>query len=212
MSDLHLYIGNKNLSSWSLRVWLLMRQAEISFTEHLIRLDEPATYETIKQQSPSGLVPCLHHGDIVIWDSLAISEYLNEIFPENHLWPASSAARALARAVSSEMHSGFSHLRKDWPMAFVQEGLSRQPSPGVTRDIERICTIWQNCLERFDADGPFLFGKFSIADAMYAPIISRFRTYGPLELPSPIRAYMDTIWSLPAMRAWGASATAETAL
>lgn len=209
MTEFVLHIGNKNLSSWSLRAWLVMKQADIPFREHLIRLDEPESRANLGASSPSGLVPCLEHGDVVVWDSLAIAEYLNDLFPEKGLWPADRAARAHARAVSAEMHSGFAQLRTVWPMVFAREGMRHIAPTGVKHDIERIVAIWTECRSRFGADGPFLFGAFSIADAMYAPVVSRFSTYGPLDLPDAARAYMDSIKELPAMREWGDGARAE---
>ncbi|MFQ5562891.1 MAG: glutathione S-transferase family protein [Parvularculaceae bacterium] len=211
MSAFILYIGDKNLSSWSLRAWLAMKLADVPFREHLIRLDEPETRASIGEHSPSGLVPCLKHGEIVVWDSLAIAEYLNDLFPEKGLWPAARAGRAHARAVSAEMHSGFAQLRTVWPMVFAREGMRHIAPPGVKRDIARIAEIWTECRTRFGAGGPFLFGGFTIADAMYAPVVSRFATYGPLDLSDSARAYMEAVRTLPAMREWGDGAKAEIA-
>lgn len=209
MTDLALCIGDKNLSSWSLRPWLLMKQAGIPFTEKLIRLDRPETTKEILKYSPSGKVPCLIDGDIAVWDSLAIAEYLAERFPEKQLWPAVVAARARARSVSAEMHSGFGELRKVWPMNFSRVGTRLLPPTGVASDVERISTIWSEARAAFGAGGPFLFGRFSIADAMYAPVVSRFMTYGPLDLPAAAAAYCEAVFSLPAMQEWGAGAARE---
>lgn len=211
MSELVLYIGDKNLSSWSLRAWLLMKQAGIPFREVLIRLDQDDTRTKILKQSPSGLVPCLTDGDLVIWDSLAIAETLAEDFPEKKLWPSDRAARARARSISAEMHAGFSALRKTWPMKFTALGLDQQPQAETARDIERIATIWTDTRQAFGAGGPFLFGEFSIADAFYAPVVSRFMTYGPVALPAAAAAYRDMMFALPVMQAWGDGAAREVA-
>lgn len=209
MSDLTLCIGDKNLSSWSLRPWLLMKLAGIPFTEKLIRLDQPDTTKEILKYSPTGKVPCLIDGEIAVWDSLAIAEYLAERFPDKQMWPAAVAARARARSISAEMHSSFGELRKTWPMKFSQIGL-RHPQPAaVAGDIKRISTIWTETRAAFGAGGPFLFGRFSIADAMYAPVVSRFMTYGPVDLPRAAAAYCETIFSLPAMQEWGVGAARE---
>jgi glutathione S-transferase len=209
MGKLTLVIGDKNLSSWSLRPWLLMKQAGVAFTEELILLDRPETKREILKRSPSGRVPCLVDGDLAIWDSLAIAEYLAEQYPEKSLWPAEVRARAVARAVAAEMHSGFANLRKEWPMKFAAEGLARPMSAEVAADVARIAEIWESCRRDFGAGGPFLFGRFSIADAMYAPVVSRFVTYGPVELPPRAAAWRDEIRTLAAMKEWGAGARAE---
>ena len=213
MTDLTLTIGDKNLSSWSLRPWLLLMQAGIPFTEQNIKLDQPETRKVLNEKSPSGLVPFLTHGDISIWDSLAISEYVAEQFPEKELWPAETNARAVARSIACEMHSGFSALRTVWPMHFLREGLQHLTSGGVQREIDRIDHIWTDCRTRFGKaaanDEGFLFGTFSVADAMFAPVVSRFVTYGPVSLSPEATAYRDLIWSLPTMKAWGEGARAE---
>jgi glutathione S-transferase len=208
MTDLTLFIGDKNLSSWSLRPWLAMTYAGISFTERLIRLDQESTRAEISDVSPSSRVPCLLDGDLVIWDSLSICEYLAEKFPEKHLWPDDRRAHATARSVSAEMHSGFSGLRSMWPMYFLREGM-RHTTHGIEGDIARIIEIWENCRRDFGAGGAFLFGRFSIADAMFAPVVSRFVTYGPVALPERAAAWRDMMWALPAMREWGKGALAE---
>lgn len=215
MTDLVLTIGDKNLSSWSLRPWLLLTQAGIPFTEQNIKLDKHDTRKILSEKSPSGLVPFLTHGDVSIWDSLAIAEYVAEQFPEKLLWPDDGHARAVARSVACEMHSGFSALRTVWPMHFLREGLRHLTSGGVQRDIDRINQIWTDCRTRFgkkaSSDEGFLFGAFSVADAMFAPVVSRFVTYGPVSLSPDASAYRDLIWSLPAMKAWGEGAQAELA-
>lgn len=210
MSGLILYIGDKNLSSWSLRPWLLMKQAGVSFTERVIRLDRPQTRAELADVSPSLRVPCLLDNELTVWDSLSICEYLAEKFPEKNLWPADRAARATARSVAAEMHSGFSALRTLWPMHFVREGM-RHTTHGIQDDIARIAEIWEGCRRDHGNGGAFLFGGFSIADAMFAPVVSRFVTYGPVDLPPRAAAWRDMMWALPAMREWGAGARAETA-
>lgn len=211
MADLILGIGDKNLSSWSLRPWFLMTGAGVPFTEENIRLDRPETRTVLQEKSPSGLVPYLIHGDVKIWDSLAICEYVNEFFPEKHLWPEDREARAVARSVSAEMHSGFSALRTVWPMMATREGLRHATSGGVQKNIDRINDLWTRCRREFRKGGDFLFGKFSIADAMYAPVVSRFVTYGPVALSPEAAVYRDTIMATPAMQTWIAGAEAELA-
>lgn len=208
MTNLTLYIGDKNLSSWSLRPWLAMTQAGISFTERMIRLDLESSKAALADVSPSSRVPCLMDENLVIWDSLSICEYLAETFPEKQLWPQDRRARATARSVSAEMHSGFSGLRSMWPMHFVREGM-RHTTHGIEGEIARIAEIWDNSRRDFGSDGPFLFGRFSIADAMFAPVVSRFVTYGPVALPERAAAWLDVIWALPAMKKWGEGAKAE---
>ncbi len=212
MSEIELIIGNKNLSSWSLRPWLIMKQMGLSFEEKMIRLDEPETRAQIIEHSPTGQVPALVHRGQTIWDSLAICEYLNDLYPDHKLWPSDPAVRAIARCISHEMHAGFSNLRRDWPMNFTRSAMSHLASPGVRQDISRITDIWTMCRKQFSADGPFLFGHFTIADAMYAPVVSRFRTYGPLDLNETVIDYCQAIWTLPAMREWGEGAKSELLL
>jgi glutathione S-transferase len=213
MSDLILTIGDKNLSSWSFRPWFLMTQAGIAFTEENIKLDQPNSRKVLTEKSPSGLVPFLTHGETQMWDSLAIVEYLNDLFPEKQLWPQDMAARAFARSISAEMHSGFSAIRNVWPLHFLRKDLSHLTSGGVQRDIDRIDHLWTEARTRFGAkangDEGFLFGKFSIADAMYAPVVSRFGTYGPVKLSDEAAAYMETMSALPAWRQWEDGARIE---
>jgi len=210
---LTLIIGDKNLSSWSLRPWLILKQAGIAFSERLVRLDRPETKAEIAAISPSGRVPCLVDGQTAIWDSLAIAEYLAEQFPEKGLWPSDAKARAIARSISAEMHSGFSALRTLWPMNFSREGM-RHLTYGIDGDIRRVAEIWESCRRDFGrrsaSGGPFLFGDFSIADAMYAPVVSRFQTYGPIAIPPIAEEWRAMMWALPAMREWGVGAKAET--
>ena len=201
-----LVIGDKNLSSWSLRPWLALRVASLPFAEINIRLGQPDSRTTILRHTSSGKVPCLIEGDLLIWDSLAICEYAAELAPQ--LWPANAAARAEARAVSAEMHSGFTALRQNMPMNVCAEKPGVGRTPETEADIERIVAIWQSCRARHGGAGPFLFGTFSIADAMYAPVIWRFHTYA-VEVPSAARAWMDTMRALPAMQEWRAAAATE---
>lgn len=213
MTDLTLIIGDKNLSSWSLRPWFLMKQAGIEFTEHKILLDRPESRANLAKLSPSGLVPVLKHGTREIWDSLAIAEYLNEMFAEKQLWPDDMDARAHARSISAEMHSGFSNLRTVWPMMFARDGLNHTNTGGVQRDIDRIGSLWTAARKNYGAAGPFLYGKFSIADALYAPVASRFRTYGPITGLTPEAAdWIDMVLALPALREWRAGAEEEIAM
>ena len=201
-----LVIGDHNLSSWSLRPWLALKQAGIPFEEVVVRLYSPDTKREILKHSPSGKVPCLVDGQAVIWDSLAICEYAAEQVPS--LWPADRARRAEARSISAEMHSGFMALRKGFPMTVRAELPNHPRDADIEADIARIVTIWEGCRARFAADGPFLFGTFSIADAMYAPVVWRFNTYG-VSLPPASAAWCEHMRNLPAMQAWRAAALAE---
>lgn len=211
MSELLLVIGNKRYSSWSLRPWLALKQAGLSFSEVPITLRQSDTKARILAYSPSGKVPYLRHGDLGIWESLAICEYVAEIAPEARLWPEDRSARAVARSVASEMHAGFVPLRQHMSMD-VCAAKTLDPVPAeVEADIGRITELWADCRRRFGADGAFLFGRFSIADAMFAPVVTRFTTYG-VALDAVCRAYADAVWALPAMREWKAAAEAEAAL
>ncbi|MCH7486284.1 MAG: glutathione S-transferase family protein [Proteobacteria bacterium] len=206
MEKLALILGNKNYSSWSMRAWLALKRTGADFAETVIPLRRPETKQAISAHSPSGLVPVLRHGDVVVWDSLAISEYLAELFPEAGLWPEDPGARAEARAVSAEMHAGFAALRRALPMN-VRARLSAKGRNGdVDSDIRRISGIWETCLDRHG--GEFLFGPFTIADAMFAPVVSRFRTYR-VDLPRTCRDYADAVWDTPEMRDWTAAAETE---
>lgn len=202
-----LYVGNKNLSSWSLRPYLALAHTGVPFEEVVIRLDRPDTREQILAVSPSGRVPALRDGAIHVWDSLAICEHLAERFPEAKLWPANLAARAHARSVSAEMHAGFADLRREMPMNIVAR-TPREPSPAAAADIARILAVWSDCRELHAERGPFLFGAFSIADAMFAPVVTRFVTYG-VPVGAEARAYMEAITTLPSMVRWAADAADE---
>lgn len=207
---LTLVIGNKNYSSWSLRPWLLLRQAQLPFTEVRVPLyNDPEYKRNILRYSPSGKVPALIDGDISVWESLAICEYIAERYPEKRLWPADPAARALARSIASEMHAGFAKLREHMSMNCRKQFPDKGRAPGVQEDIDRICAIWNDCRERFGARGPFLFGDFGVADAMYAPVAMRFHTY-VVALDAVSEAYARTLLALPSMQEWIEAARAET--
>ncbi|MGD9511629.1 MAG: glutathione S-transferase N-terminal domain-containing protein [Geminicoccaceae bacterium] len=209
MDELTLVIGNRNSSSWSLRPWLLLQHLGLPHRVVTIPLRRPDTAARIHRHSPAGKVPVLRVGELAVWDSLAIAEWLAERHPE--LWPADPAQRALARSVSCEMHSGFSALRTFLPMDFT----ARFGPPGkllasVEADIERIVAIWASCRRAAAGAGPFLFGRFGIADAMFAPVCSRFTTYAvPLERAA--QAYVDTVMAMSPMQEWGRLAHAEVA-
>lgn len=201
MNPLTLVIGNKNYSSWSLRPWLVLRQIGVPFEEVRIPLYTPATVEQLARWSPSGLVPVLQEGEFKVWDSLAICEYLAEHFPAQRLWPQTPEARAVARAVSAEMHAGFSALRSAMPMNLRGYYPGKGRTPESLRDIERILTLWGDCRTRFGQEGAFLFGHFTIADAMYAPVVLRFQIYD-VPLNDTARAYADALLALPALQEW----------
>jgi glutathione S-transferase len=209
MADLTIYLGNKNYSSWSLRPWLVLKRLTVTFDEVVIPLYQPGSRETILKYSPSGKVPALHHGGVTVWESLAICEYLAESFANFELWPNDPPARAMARAVSAEMHAGFAALRQHLPMNIRSSFPGRGVTPEVQSDINRIMAIWRDCRARFgEGRGEFLFGGFTIADAMFAPVVTRFRTY-KLELERDAEAYCDTIMAMPAMQEWVAAAKNE---
>ena len=208
MAEYTLIVGNKTYSSWSLRGWLAARLAGIDFDEQLVRLSEPGSRAALLGQSPAGRVPVLKHGHRVIWDSLAIIEYLAEQRPAAGLWPADSEARALARSIAAEMHSGFQALRSHMPMNLRKSLPGRGMAPGVPEDIARISAIWQDCRRRFGAGGPFLFGQAGAADAMYAPVATRLRTYG-VALDPVASEYVEAIHAWPLLRAWQAAALEE---
>jgi glutathione S-transferase len=207
--ELHLVIGNKNYSSWSLRPWLAMKVAGIAFDETVISLEAPDFKARATALSGAGRVPVLIDGDIRVWESLAILEYLAEKFPAAALWPQHADARAHARAIASEMHAGFLPLRRHLPMNVRRPVKTRALDSGAAADAARIEAIWNECRARFGADGPFLFGKFSAADAMYAPVVWRFHTYA-VELSAVAQSYMRAIMALPAWGEWGDAARRET--
>lgn len=205
-----LLIGNKCYSSWSLRAWLLMRATGIAFTEQLVLLDEPGFKEAIFAAAPGsgGTVPTLVDGEIAVWETLAICEYLHDTQPQAGIWPRDKAARAHARAISSEMHAGFMALRSACPMNLGKRFAARDRGPGVARDVERLTGLWRQARERFGAGGPFLYGAFSAADAMFAPVVTRLDTYG-IAVDPVSRDYMQAVLALPAYREWLAAALAE---
>jgi len=208
MQDLTLVIGNKNYSSWSLRPWLAMKQAKLEFEEIRIPLDQSGSREQLLRYSPSGKVPVLRHGEIVIWESLAICEYIAEQFAP-FLYPADSVLRAMARSVSHEMHAGFTTLRQQMSMNTRARIKLPETSTALEADISRISELWRDCRENYGQGGDFLFGTFTIADAMYAPVVSRFVTYG-VTLGTVESDYMAAIWQLEAMQDWLAAAEKET--
>lgn len=203
-----LVIGNKNYSSWSLRPWLLLRQFGVAFDEVKLPLDTPEFHARIRGYSPAGRVPVLIDGDVHVWDSLAICDYANEYLLDGRGWPADRAARGWARAISAEMHSGFVALRTHLPMNTRRHGPMPAVGAGTLSDIARIRSLWREARERHAAQGPFLFGAFSIADAMYAPVALRFLSYS-VELDAAERAYRDALLALPAMHEWLADAATE---
>lgn len=211
MTTTRLVIGNKRYSSWSLRPWLLMTHFGIPFEEVMVPLDTPEFAATVARWSPSGKVPCLVDGDVVVFETLAIVEYLAETRPDLPIWPRDRVARAHARALANEMHAGFLGLRAAYPMNLRRHFPWKDRGAAAARDVARIVAAWRGARERFGAGGPFLFGAFSAADAMYAPVVTRLDTY-TWPVADDTRAYMDTILSLPAFRAWKAAADAETAI
>jgi glutathione S-transferase len=212
MADFTLVIGNKNYSSWSLRGWLMVKLAGIDFEEIVVPLDLPETQPTIRKHSPSGRVPVLLHRGLPVWESLAIAEYLNELKPEAGLWPASLAARTHARSISTEMHAGFLDLRTNMPMNIRTSFPGKGMTTAVRADIERITGMWRDTRKRFAGSMPkddgFLFGAFSAADAMYAPVVTRLRTYG-VKVDSDTDTYCKNILAYPAMQEWIAAAKRE---
>ena len=212
---LKLYIGNKNYSSWSMRPWVLMKQAGIAFEEVMVRFDaftpESKFKHTVGQISPVGKVPVLQSGALAVWDTLAIAETLNEMFPDKHLWPRDAAARAHARSICAEMHAGFTGLRGNCPMNIEahlpeQGALIWRDKPAVRADVARLVQMWRDLLQAHG--GPLLFGEFSIADAYFAPVCMRLKTYA-LPVPDAIRAYVDRVSALPGVKAWVDGALAE---
>jgi glutathione S-transferase len=208
VSKLALVIGNKAYSSWSLRPWLLLRESGIGFDEIMIPLYQPDSPRRIRERSPSGRVPALIDGDLTVWDSLAICEYLAERFPKAKGWPEDPKARAVARCVCAEMHSGFAAVRTELPMNLRGRRTGVTPSDTARAEIDRIFEIWSDCRRQFGADGKFLFGRFGIADAMYAPVVTRFATYG-IELTGEVRAYSEAILALASLKEWTQAAREE---
>ena len=207
-ASMKLVIGNKNYSSWSMRPWIVMKAFSIPFEEVRISLDQPDTSKHIAEYSLAGRVPVLVVGDITVWDSLAICEYLAERFPEKELWPHDHEARAVARSICAEMHSGFTGLRSAMWMNIRASFPGKGRTPQAQADIGRVTEIWEDCLARSGQHG-FLFGDFSIADAYYAPVVMRFRTYG-VWLPPALQAYMNRVIAHPAVAQWMREAVEET--
>ena len=206
MPDLLLYVGNKNYSSWSFRPWIALEAAGIPFTDKLIPFDFPAGNPEFFKLSPTGRVPVLHHGEIRVWESLAIIEYVAELFPDAPIWPRDRALRAEARSISMEMLSGFRALRGACPMNMRRERRAIDLPDGVTDDVARIETIWKDALAR--SGGPYLYGAFSAADAMYAPVVNRFDIYQLTSDPE-VLAYMQRMQAHPAWLTWREAALAE---
>jgi len=209
MAELKLIIGNKNYSSWSMRPWVLLAQADIPFTEVQLKFSDDGKVAGIGDLSPTGQVPVLWIDDQPVWDSLAICEAVAELHPQKLLWPTAVDARRVARSISAEMHSGFRELRARMPMNIRSAHPGKGRSPAVEKDIARIVSIWESCRSRFGAGGELLFGSFTCADAMYAPVVSRFATYG-VTLPPVAQRYADAVLGLPSMLRWRAGALAET--
>jgi glutathione S-transferase len=210
MAEFTIYVGNKAYSSWSLRGWLALKLAGVAFDEVVFPMDGPGKVtKAIHDASPSGRVPLLKHGELFIWDSLAIGEYVNELFPAAHLWPEDRTARALARSASAEMHSGFGALRSALPMNVRRPAIELAVNDEVKSEIARIKSLWSECRKKHGAGGPFLFGRATFADAMFAPVATRFRTYGvPLEAES--RAYVDAVHDWAPVREWIDAGRRET--
>lgn len=208
-----LVVGNKNYSSWSLRPWLALKQTKQKFEEIVVPLRHPYTRGEILKHSPSGKVPLLTHGSVRVWESLAICEYLAEAFPAAKLWPQDPAVRAHARAVSNEMHAGFAELRRTMPMDIRNRWPKPPASDAALDDVDRVATIWRDCRKTYGAAGahgrgPFLYGGFCIADAMYAPVCTRFVTYG-VKLDPVAQAYVDAVVGHPSMIEWADAAAKE---
>ena len=209
MSALTLIIGNKNYSAWSLRPWLAMRHSGIAFEEILVPLLCDGYKEKLLAHSAAGKVPILKDGETTVWESLAILEYVAERFPDAGLLPDDPAARATARAAAAEMHAGFLAIRGNMPMNLRKSLPGRGRADGIDADVARVCALWNECRARFGQDGPFLFGRFSIADAMYVPLVTRLRTYD-VAVDDVSAAYCQTILNLPAFLEWEAAGKAET--
>jgi glutathione S-transferase len=210
MADYKLFLGNKNYSSWSLRAWLVMKQCGVPFDEEVVPLREADTHTSIVRHSPSGKLPALAVGDLVIWESIAIAEYLAERFPDAKLWPAERTARAAARACTAEMHTGFVELRKAVPLNCRHPVKLKSVTDAVQADIDRLTQIWVECRGRYaaGADGALLFGAFTIADAMFAPEALRLAGAG-VSLPPGAQGYVEAVLALPAIAEWRDEAAAE---
>ena len=206
MAPLTLVIGNKNYSTWSLRAWLFMKHAGVEFQEILVPLDTPETREQLERYGPSGRVPVLRQGTLCVWDSLAICEYIAEVSGRG--WPQAREARAVARSVCAEIHSGFTTLRSLWPMNARARNRRTAVTAALAADVERIDEIWNDCRSRFGSGGPWLFGDYSVADAMYAPAVLRFNTYGA-HISQTARWYMASVLEDAALQEWLQAAKQE---
>jgi len=206
-----LIIANKNYSSWSLRPYMALKGFEIPFDEKLIPFGEPKFGKATRRYSKAGLVPILIHNELVIWDSLAIIEYLAETWPKKHIWPKNKAARAMARSISAEMHSGFRGLRNECPMNLrrLHKPLAKPVSAAVMKDVARLEELFTTCRRLYGEDGPFLFGKYSAADAMFAPVLSRLETFA-IKVKPLTRTYMKAVLSTQAFASWKKAALEET--
>ena len=210
MAKLTLAIANKNYSSWSLRAWIAMREFDIPFEDKVIPLDLPDTRKNIARHSGAGRLPVLHHGEVTVWESLAILEYLAEIYPAKAMWPKSRPARAMARAVANEMHAGFLPLRNACPMNLrrAHKPLAADLPEDVRANVARIETLWKACRKSYGKGGAFLFGKFTIADAMYAPVATRLETYA-IPVSRASRDYMEALFATRSFRDWKDAALGE---
>jgi glutathione S-transferase len=206
---MQLVIGNKNYSSWSMRPWVLLREAGIAFEEVQLKFDETGRAAGAERYSPTGMVPVLVINGEPVWDSLAICETVAERFADKQLWPTDERARRVARSICAEMHSGFQSLRRHMPMNIRSRHPGKGMNPEVQRDIARVLEIWRSCRERYGAGGALLFGRFSIADAYYAPVVTRFQTY-EVSLPPEAQAYCDAVLGLGAVREWCDAGRRET--
>ena len=207
-TDLTLVIANKTYSSWSLRPWLALTHFDVSFDEIVIPLYQDDTSSEIRKHSPAGKVPVLHHGSITVWESMAIMDYLADAFYDRRWWPADPHAKAHARTIAAEMHASFGPLRNAMAMNLSKIYPARKWADDVNSDVIRVHEVWRDARSRFGADGDFMFGDFTIADAMYAPVVARFKTYA-IELDATCAAYAAAILSLPAMQKWTAEAAEE---
>jgi glutathione S-transferase len=205
---LKLVIGNKNYSSWSMRPWVLLRQAQIPFEEVQLKFDEDTRVIGVEKYSPTRKVPVLMIDGEPVWDTLAICETAAELYPAKHLWPGDEQARRVARSVCAEMHSGFQALRSKMPMNIRGSHPGKGMTPESKKDIDRVAALWADCRERFGGAGDFLFGRFSIADAFYAPVVMRFQTYA-VQLPRVAESYCEAVQELAAVREWVEAALRE---
>lgn len=206
---LTLAIGNKAYSSWSLRPWILLSEFGIPFAEDFIPLDQPDFAPRVAAYGAGKTVPILKNGEQVVWESLAIIDYIADLYPDHAIWPRDQAARAYARSIAAEMHSGFSALRKACPMNIRKSYPAKARGAAVDQDVARILRLWRQARERFGAHGPFLCGAFSAADAMYAPIVTRFQTYS-IPVDETARAYMDAVLKTASFRRWHKAAMEES--